>query len=405
MKRICISVFLFFLSLMAFCQSDEDILNSNIDDLFSEVDDIEVPVIEEKPAPAGFQSVPLTFSGSLTTDLGIGYIWNKDSSNKKNGYFAFDNYIFFSAFPISNAGVRGTVKTSFPDFNFNLYELYLDYLLLDKIYITAGKKETCWGYVRIFTTSEDDEEKELKNKLSFETNILSDSRNGMSIQIRIPFWTGTITGIALYNGNNSEPGLRDMSYAGSLEITILNTSLNFFGRMFPEKKSPQAPENNGLKVGSEIKKSLFGADFYVQFLSQFSNNQYAKDLVKKFDFSKESFGDVVYTAGFYRLWDEFDPQIGINIEFQDDYAPLENFHQRRVAVDGGIKRLGPHKNIKIGMEWIHSITDKDGYLKPGLIVSGVAPWVDWDTGVKFEYENGTVSKITAGTYLRFNINY
>ena len=84
MKRICISVFLFFLSLMAFCQSDEDILNSNIDDLFSEVDDIEVPVIEEKPAPAGFQSVPLTFSGSLTTDLGIGYIWNKESSNKKN---------------------------------------------------------------------------------------------------------------------------------------------------------------------------------------------------------------------------------------------------------------------------------------------------------------------------------
>ena len=61
-------------------------------------------------------------------------------------------------------GIRATLKTQFPQFAISLHEIYFDYLLLDFLYIQAGKRDITWGNTELI-----------------EHNILSDSVNGTSI--------------------------------------------------------------------------------------------------------------------------------------------------------------------------------------------------------------------------------
>jgi len=434
-KFISFVIFCFFLSLLhsqtaqeIFDNTEEDF---NVDDIFDSSQDMQTPLItEEKENKIKINdfSIPLSFSGNLSSELGLGFIKDfENDKSTKNGYVDFDNYLYLSSFPTKNLGVRSTFYATFPNYQFSVYEMYFDYVFLDKLYITVGKKATSWGCVRLFTTSEDDDEKDFKSNFGFETNILSDTRSGTSVLLRLPIFNGTISALSLYNGSDSKPEPNDLNFAGSFEFSLGKTMINLFGRKYPSNTSsvvsssckPLKDSNgnevkddsgkviyqNGLLTGFELKRNFWGADAYLQGIAKFYDNEKVVNLVKHFDLEKESFGNLVYTIGIYRWWDSFDPNFGFNLEFQEEYLPQYDYHNRRIGVDMGLKRLGSKKNIKIGTEWMHSITNVSGYVKPGVIITSIFSNVDWNNGIKFEYTNSTLKKMTFGTYLKFALNY
>ena len=129
--------------------------------------------------------------------------------------------------------------------------------------------------------------------------------------------------------------------------------------------------------------------------------------------------EIAFTGGLYKWWDSKDPAVGFNIEYQfsclmesggtEKVSDYDISH--RLAFDGGVKRLGPKHNIKVGMEVNHSLSDSSGYLKPGFKVSGIFPNCDWTSGVKWYYgkygkdELNFVGRWEVGSYLSLALNY
>ena len=405
MKRIFFIAAFFFCISLGFSQAEDDI-SFDEDLLFSESEDIVVEQSDASEYVSSKQSVkigtseyfiPLKFTGHFESDFGYyGTKHNQNSENdefKNSLYFDLSNYIYFMARLDKTLSVRGTTSVKFPPKkdSIKLDELYFDYLIWDRIYITAGKKATTWGYTRLFSgenayslyTDTDydkltEEEKEqirqtIEKQGYLYTNILSDSSDTVSGLLRIPYWTGTLSGIVLYNGTSTEPEFEDISVAGSLEMTFFHTTFNIFGRKNPKPETGSTP----VTVGAEAKRTVLGTDIYVQGIGKLADDHH--------DISK-----YVFTGGFYHLWDGHDPNFGLNFEFQDSYNKELEKNSCRIYLDMGLKRLGKNKDMKLGLQWQHIIKsetedDKSGLVKFGFIKSGLFPNAEWNTGIEVRY--------------------
>lgn len=446
--------------------SNEDLFSENLGDinsLFDDAEDAEKPVInndknsdDKTVFNIGSLSIPLKMSGDISAEIGAAYI-NEDYSSDYSAYFDFYNYLYFTARPDKYMAVKGSFKTALPsdgdeesqNHYFYLYELYFDYIMADKIYITAGKKNTVWGNIRLFS---DDDNYDDSDDDALYTNALYDSRNKISGIIRVPFGLSTLNFMLLYGGGAIDDGIsrKDLSYAGSMEFVFFGTSLNFFARLFPSKHGNQSSEYKPPILGAEIKRTLLKTDFYVQALARAESNSTLQKVFKKEFYKKENFSKFVFTGGFYRMFDSFYPNIGINAEFQSIYYPVNSYKYgddlyidtddlvanlndsdkikydsgtdlkdissgfnsagsfyNRFIVDFGLSKLGPDRNMKVGIQWQHSITQKSGYVNPVFVISRVFPHCDWRTGVKWEYweDQDYFGKITLGTYLKFTLDY
>lgn len=394
--------------------------DQDFDAMFEDAQDTEAVKTEEPQGPAKTNdgTYPLKLSGHLDSEFGLGYIFqqNAEKSNQMTGYFTFNNYIYMDARPSPESTIHGTLGISFPGYNLGLNECYFDYIIKNKIYFTAGKKATTWGYPRLLTVSSNatsDKKEEFKNIGAENTNILYDSGSGTTMMFRIPVWTGTITGLAIYTGGSNSPSFEDMKFAGSIEFVFGKTSVNLFGR----KETKEDGKEKGPLIGLEEKRTILGADVYTQELARFDTDSKFKQMFEG-HLNKTTLQQLVFTGGLYKWWDAKDPAVGFNIEYQgtcsissegETYKGNSIVH--RVSFDGGVKRLGPNHNIKVGLELNHNFTDKSGYLKPGVIVSGALPNCDWKTGVKWYYgklgdvELPKSGKWELGTYLSLALNY
>lgn len=405
MKRIFSIAALFLCFSFAFSQAEDDI-SFDDDSLFSDSEDVVVGQSDASEYVASKQSVkiggseyyiPLKFTGHFESDFG--YYGTRHSQNSENNefknslYFDLENYIYFMARLDKTLSVRGTTSVKFPPKkdSIKLDELYFDYLIWDRIYVTAGKKATSWGYTRLFSgenaysfytdtdydklTEEEKEQirQEIERQGYLYTNILSDSSDSVSGLLRIPLWTGTLSGIVLYSGDSTEPSFSDISAAGSLEMTFFHTTFNIFGRKSPRTADGSTP----VVAGAEAKRTIFGTDLYVQGIGKLADNHS--------DVSK-----YVFTGGFYHLWDSYDPNFGLNFEFQDSYNKVLEKNSCRLYLDMGLRRLGKKKDMKLGLQWQHILKsetedDKSGLVKVGFIKSGLFPNADWSTGVEVRY--------------------
>lgn len=421
--------------------SDDD----SFDDLFENAEDSEEAVKSEIKT-AGVDttlniaslSIPLKVSGKLNTEFGGAYI-NDDGENSGSAYFDLVNYIYFTTRPDKYMALKGSIKTTMPkteeadndeqNHYFYLYEFYFDYIFLNKLYITAGKKKTTWGNIRLFSNDDDfdgDED-------ALFTNAMYDSRYNISGIVRVPFGNANLNLLTMYRGHLDEPSAKEMSYAGSFDFIIGNTSFNFFGRSFPYHKGKlgdtlkEKTQYRHPIVGGEIKRTILGFDFYAQgigrletykaldILYTLKRNERINDLkdqcailgmdfndVLKENFSyfydnkyyekerphkRDIFSKIILTGGFYRLWNETTPYVGINAEYQavffthdnlswktkngdfftsvvDEYQIDENSYTflknsknsliQRFIIDFGFAKLGKSKNIKAGIQWYHS---------------------------------------------------
>ena len=472
-KKYFLLYILAFLSLPVFSQSQNneaeseseelEAFDEDFDAMFDEASDTEAVIVVDTKAPAKNDdgTYPLRFSGRLESEFGAGWQYydeyNKEvynsvkntkdpvfyqtdlkpqpGKNDPNGYFTFTNYLYLNAHPTPETMVKGTFAIGFPGYSWGVSECYFDYIIKNKVYFTAGKKSTTWGYPRLLTVASNATTLKVDEFVAVgaeNTNILFDSKKGTTFMLRVPVWTGTISALALYKGTNSQPSFEDMIFAASVEMVIQKTSINVFGRggekdsyTFKKRKIyPKDTEgtyyvdetaNLGPLFGLEVKRTILGADVYGQGLCRFDSNEKFNQAFKQ-TIHGDSFHQMVFTGGLYKWWDAKDPAVGFNIEYQmtckfqkDDisgeYLGKDTTH--RIAFDGGVKRLGPKHNIKVGVELNHNITDNTGYIKPGVIISGLLPNCDWKNGIRWDYGEPYTSKgkWTVGTYFDLALNY
>lgn len=443
-------------------ESDDFSETEDIDDFFNSAEDSETPVITEQTdgnegSIFNFSSIPLKMTGDISAEIGLGYI-NDNFDSSGTGYFDLVNYLYFTTRPDEYMAVKGALKTSMIDSDeaeedgnqnkfFYLYELYFDYIMSDKAYITAGKKKTVWGNIRLFSNDDDFED----DKDALYTNALYDSRYNISGILRIPFGLSTLTFLTMYRGGEDKPSYRDFSYAGNIEAVIFKTSVNIFGRTFPSRTGSQKKYFALPIIGAEVKRTLFGIDFYAQGIGRVVSTRTLRKFWESDLYKKTAFQKFIFTGGFYKLFTNRFPYFGINAEFQQIYYPndvlyysyydkdnkeqkfdyldelKEDEHydaskgyethvyegkeagslENRFIVELGLAKLGKDRNIKVGVQWYHNLTDESGYVRPAVIVSRIMPHCDWETGIKWEYEKEQehYGKFTFGTYLKFGLDY
>ena len=366
----------------------------DFDSIFADAEDLEEPVKDPEPekgtTPAqiiasAFSSM-VHFSGTFNGDVGVLYAHRKntdENGNDKNddvsGYISLKNKLNMSIVPADFFSVKGSLFTGIDnDFKIEVTELYFNYLLLNTLYISAGKKSISWGNIRLFNSEYygcDIHSMCLYSTGPKYADIFSEDDVPLAIDIKYPWSWGTITVAATGNIKPEEtPHPNNFNYYGSLEFSVLNTNFNIYGKRCAQNTDPI---RNPL-FGLEVKRTILGFDTYAQGIARVKNFTALN--------SPDGYDYVIATAGMYRLFDSFDPNIGFNIEYQYEFNPAsEAIHYHRIAFEGGLKRIGKKKNMKIGVMSHYNFTDNHGFSGLNFIVSGLFPYAEWSNKVAVGY--------------------
>lgn len=372
----------------------------DLDSLFEDAEDISAeeadagggPASKSSPATGGLnallpESSPLSVSGHLVTEVGLGYVW-AESGNNLSGYFDFENILTLSARASRNLSLTGRVLTEFPSFNIGLDEIFFDYLLFDRIYLSGGKRQYYWGYVRLFDDDDEYDDDEYDDKTGrFQPNILYDSKENISARLVVPVSVFSFSAVAMFpllsaEGHSGTDPVSPsfMSFAGSAEARIGRTTVNIFGRKFPS--SVTGPQGIPI-LGLEAKRTILGFDLYLHAQARIASFYRLADL------RAEGFDRITFVVGIMRLWDSFKPNIAVNLEYQNVFRPepadSDPRVSQRLAFVGAVTKIGPGERLTAGVEWNHDLTDCSGDVTPGVIVSGFLPHARWKTAAEIYY--------------------
>ena len=393
MKKL-LALLLIFTGIMTFAFaddfSDEYDEYDDFDDIFLEASE-DIVVEESTPVVSTPSSSPvvsyLGITGHFDGNVGLSaVIIDKPDFG---GYLDLSNTLYLNVKPSSSFGLHGALATSLSNgFGLGVSYFYFDYMLLDRVFISAGKKGVSWGYTRLFGNC----------------NILADTNGYLNAEIRYPWSTGTATLVASYNYGllSTSPSYKDISYSFSLEQTIGHTSVNLFAKKYGQSEKNGDVHKHPI-AGLEAKRTFFnGYDTYVQGYARLAD-------YKKLN-STSGYENLTATAGFYKLWDGFDPNLGINIEYQYVWVPgaaqtQGSVHNHEIFVQGGIKRIGKNKNMKGAVECIHNFNSKSGSFTAGFIIDGLFPYASWKNGVQVDYSSSGKPKFTIGTTISISLDY
>lgn len=419
MKKLIAALTFSALLFCGFAEEDDDLF----DDIFNEETDIESPLVTE-PVKTPLEKImpkKISFSGSLNADMGFLYTLDPNGAtpeemHKPRGFFDIENTFYINARPADIFSVKASIYTAIQNrFILELKELYFDYNPFPFLYITAGKREIKWGYVRLFSdkdfynpgTSSSGSENKYGNSYSgtMYTNLMIDSKDQLSLQLTFPWSSGSATLLALYNINNlgnsfASLDIKDLSFAASIEQTFWHTSVNLFMRTYGQK---EMINNNGEQVhkrpafGIEAKRTVFKADLYAQ------------ELIRVADFKNlnhsSGYERNILTLGAYRKWDFNVCDFGINAEYQFQYAFTEKASTHLTAVDAGVSKLGPKQNMKVGVAWNQNYSENSGDVSLVFQVSKLIPFADIKNVLQFYYANNKLTNFQAGITLYVNCGY
>ena len=377
MKKILLIFLVLLLSITVFSQASDIVEIDELDILFAEAEDIVVEEQVNAPQPIPSKQ-SIQFTGFLDTDVGFVFSISPDDYFKPQGYFAFENYTYISARASDIFGIKATLKTQFPNFNLSLYEIYFDYLLLDFLYIQAGKRAITWGNTELI-----------------EHNILSDSINGASIGFSFDLYNTNFSGIVMSQvnwGGGSSPEISNLSFAGSIEKVLGKLQLNLFCR----KWASEDPIHEKPLLGLESKINLWGFDLYNQTISHINFD---------FDnFKNTSLDKLYFTLGLMKDWEY--PRIGFIIEYEwifydkTLYPTATDSH--KIHFKGLVSRLF-NSTSKIGLDFEHNFVEKKGVITPGYIYYAL-PHTDIKLGIPISYSPENWSMVPA-LALSFEWNY
>ncbi|MDD5929625.1 MAG: hypothetical protein PUC37_07465 [Spirochaetales bacterium] len=442
----------------------EDSSDDEFDDLanlFNESEDIEDAVTSDADSQNGkitdsdlFKS--LTLTGSLNADFGgfANYEFTKDDWDG-GGVFLISNTLYLSARASKDLSINGSFTTSLSNkFAIELNTLYFDYLIKDLIFVTAGKRSFSWGYPILFNNGDLFGSGTNTYGLPYVgpsyTNVLEITNNHAVFQMKIPWTSGTFTAMAMYDFDKLTGNVswKYMSYATSLEFTILNQAINIFARTYAYEETKKEAENvekpavisntestsesqtnienvttetveteserkeRELKdakfgywmhpiIGLETKRTILGIDFYGQ--GQFRLQDFNTVDKRNIDY-------IIGTGGFYKLIDSFDPNIGIAAEYQYVFDPNmhkeSEIHNHKIAVEFGLRRMGRDKNLKLGIDWGHNFSTNNGLVAGAFYISNIFRHGQWKNIIGMSYDkNFTNRKIMFGSIISINMNY
>ena len=381
-KRIIFLAVLSIFSVFLFSQeSDED----DLDFLFeTDAEDVYIEQSENEAQTAPVITTPsvFNFSGNLDSVLLGGLLYNEKINPA--GYLEFSNDLILTVKPNPYLNINGCLNVSLDkSFNLALSYLYFDYLLLDRIYISMGKKEQkVGGYTRLITES-----------------ALNDTSGNINIDVKIPWSTGTVFAFLSWNlnGLNMSEVYKDysnlterMTYAVEFEQTLLKTSINLFFKYYSQAEKVNKIRKNPV-IGIEAKRSFWGFDAYVQCIAG------VKDFKKMI--YKDGYDRISGIAGFYKLWDYFEQNIGVNLEYQVVWSPnMAAKINHKIVLQAGINHLGKNKNLKVAVDGTHNIVNCSGTSKVALVTGGLIPYADWVNAIELEYEKNIkfIPKIMTG---------
>ena len=405
-------------------EGEEPSFSDDIDSLFEDAQDVSTQEAQEmadaaKPAAsvaAGGvssllpESFPFTISGRLKAEVGAGYVWDSIGGNAFSGYFDFENYLAFTARASRNLSVTGEFLTEFPDFDFSLNQIYFDYRLFDRIYVTGGKRQYKWGYVRLLDDEDEYETDDgAANTGRFQPNILYDSKKHISARVIVPVSVFSFTGVAMFpldevdsaiSSSGDYLGVSRLSFALSAEARIKRVTVNLFGRKFSRGESYENPI-----VGIEAKTSVFGVDLYAHTQVRVAG------ALEAITFKREGYEKITTVAGAQWTWEKTRPVVALCLEYQNAWNAQEASFVNRLAFVGAVSKLGPGERITAGVEWNHNITDACGDITPGIIISGILPHARWKTAAEIYYgedEDGnriSTPSVKLGTTIYLEMNY
>lgn len=414
------------------------------DDLFNDSEDVDDAVISEPSNDAGkisetelFKTLSLT--GSLSSDFGgfLNYDVQKNDWDG-GGVFLISNTLYLSAQASKDLKLNGSFTTSLSNkFSIELNTLYFDYLIKDLIFVTAGKRSFSWGYPILFTSGEifgsGTNSYGLPHVGPAYTNVLEISSNHAVFQVKVPWSFGTFTGMVMYDFDKLSGNVswKYLSYATSLEITVLNQAINLFARTYAYEETEKeveiitddpdstsattvSSESSEIEtevakfgywmhpvVGLETKRTVLGTDFYAQ--GQFRLLEFDIPYMKNIDYA-------IATGGFYKLFDSFDPNIGIALEYQYVFDPnlkKENaIHNHKIAAEFGLRRMGKDKNLKLGIDWGHNFSTENGLFAVAFYISNIFHHGQWKNIIGMSYgKNLETPKLMYGSIISINMSY
>ena len=399
--------------------------DASIDDMFTESEDVHEAVkseVKEEKFSDSMLFKTFSLTGNFKAEFGGFYNYSYSDNSDAGGVFSLENTLFLSARASKDLSINGSVFTSLKDkFTISLKTLYFDYLIFDTIFVTAGKRSFTWGYPILFGNSDlygggkdSTNEYGLPYAGPLYTNILEISDNHAVFQVKVPWTSGTFTAMALYDfdkltGNAS---WKNLAYAGSLEFTIWNQIINIFGRTYAPHDIEKEIKADGTKViehdekmhpilGLETKRSILGTDFYAQ--SQIRMQDFE-------EFNEANLDYIIATGGFYKLFDQFDPNIGFVIEYQYVYDPNltkeMNHHNHKIAIEAGLRRLGKRKNLQAGIDWGHNFSSNSGTLAGAFYITDIFRHGKWKNLVGFSYGGvNETPKVMVGSIISISMSY
>ncbi len=404
-----------FSSVFSLCFSQEN-ADDDIDSLFEQSKDIEHAVVEENESENSKslfcrinEWVHLSGNIDASVSLSDRYQHSDDpkvGSNKFGPSASLKNTLNFTVQPNPIFAFHANFDQTLGGNMFNPTSLYFDYLLLNRVYLTAGTVGLSWSYTRIFNNSSYYTTGSVYGGFVPTGQMLSDivaSDSAIKLKIMISWTYANLTFVTSLDSLTSY-NLQNTRMYASVEWTMLHTSFQLFakipGTLFSPAKPKSYPVNSSPIVGGQVKKTILGFDFYGQAIADFADFSNLRN--------RKGYNDIVATCGLYRLWDSFDPNIGFNIEYQCEYNPKStaNIYQHRLAFEGGLKRLGRDKNMKVGAIWHHNVTEKHGYGGVNFIIAGILPYAELSNKVAIGYGSAyTMPVFILSTSISISLGY
>ncbi len=328
--------------------------------MFEEAEDVEgvesTPVTDS-PAKGTTDEKKFEWWGSLTASGGISFQMFPEGSTSP---FAFmSNTLGFTAKPFDDMVVRGSFYSEFPTFNFNLTSLYFDYIMNDRLYITAGKTGTGWGNSRIFDTNilDDSGDGRVVNPYTDETN----TGQRFDAILTLPIWKGEIQGVGMY-AIGEEISKDNLSVAAKIQYPFGPVSVELFGRKWATSDRYWMQPAVGASLTTDILKNH---------INLWAMTHFSPDDIKDLDFKP---GISRFVGGVSRVietnaWGKF----GIAAEYQMTYDP-DKAEGDKLTHDVGVTFGWSHAmgtDFSPAVRWWYNPISKQGYVLPSLTYSGL----------------------------------
>lgn len=407
----------------AFNDKDDD----DFDSMFDDTEDTDaIVIVPEKESESKSSKRGIVFDGNLDTVLG-GYLYgypDKEMPVTIIPAVLFDTKMSFSARPSQYFSIHGTFYASFPEMQFGVHELYMNYSLWDVAYLMAGQKVIKWGNSRILDTNIMDDENSYDKSLgNYDPDDILNKRDNdinkskFTIQLSVPIKRVNLIGIMDYKNYDKQeidftnPNIEkltgDLAFAGMVDVAIKNVAFDVFIKKWATNDVRRYAPAVGFDFNWQLKDLHLYTQYYAHFMPQ-------SDMW----FPRMKFTQCIWWA----TRDGID--LGFNLEYQllyNCYKGIANDADNPKDAESPCRPADPSDHLynylafeaawghifgskfTLGLKYFHDFMEEYGTIVPGVKVHNILPHANLDLGFPIYY--GSIQKYGVALQLRLKVDY